>query len=109
MNKCDLLEKILQCRDAHTPEQYNQMRTELMVLADGLLIRPGRVKNQILFKDYWDTNWEKITPMWVFAFRKAMPLQVRPLKRGCPYKPLSGSEMRETTFCLLRLKLRLFI
>ena len=84
MNKYDLLEKILQCRDAHTPEQYNHRRVELMVLTDGLLIRPGRVKNEVLFKDYWDTNWEKITPMWVFAFRKGMPLQVSTMKRGYP-------------------------
>ena len=47
-----------------------------MDVADGLLIRPGRVKNEVSFKDYWDTNWEKIIPMWVFAFRKEMPLQV---------------------------------
>ena len=84
VNKYDLLEKILQCRDAHTPEQYNHRRVELMVLTDGLLIRPGRVKNEVLFKDYWDTNWEKITPMWVFAFRKGMPLQVSTMKRGYP-------------------------
>ena len=86
VNKSDLLEKIIECRDSHTPEQYNQNREELMVLADGLLIRPGRVKNEVLFKDYWDTNWEKIIPMWVFAFRKRMPLQVSKIKKGAIHK-----------------------
>ena len=47
-----------------------------MYVAEGLCIRPGRVKHAVPFKDYWDTNWETIIPMWVLAFRKEMPLQV---------------------------------
>ena len=82
VDKSSLLAKIIQCRDANTPEIYNQKRAELMAEADGLSIRPGRVKHSVLFKAYWDTNWEKITPMWVFAFRKDMPLQVRKIISG---------------------------
>ena len=76
MDKADLMDRIVQCRDSHTPEIYREQREALMYVAEGLCIRPGRVKHAVPFKDYWDTNWETIIPMWVLAFRKEMPLQV---------------------------------
>ena len=47
-----------------------------MLLTEGLQIRPGRVKHEVSFRQYYDTNWQGITPMWVLAFRKKLPLQV---------------------------------
>ena len=70
------MENVLACRDSHTWEQYNTNREALMALTDGLMIRPGRVKNEVSFRNYYDVNWECIQPMWVLAFRKKLPLQV---------------------------------
>ena len=71
------MEGVLRCRDSHTPEQYNVNRQELMAMTDGLIVQPGRVKTPVMFKQYYDDNWERITPMWVLAYRKQMPLQVK--------------------------------
>ena len=71
-----LIKSVLQCRDSHTPEQYNANRQELMALTEGLVVQPGRVKVPVTFKQYYDDNWERITPMWILAYRKKMPLQV---------------------------------
>ena len=64
------------CRDSHTSEEYNANRQILMALTDGLMIRPGRVKNEVAFRQYYDINWENIQPMWVLAYQKKLPLQV---------------------------------
>ena len=47
-----------------------------MDITTGLIIRPGRVKNEVSFRQYYDVNWESIQPMWVFVYRKKLPLQV---------------------------------
>ena len=47
-----------------------------MDVTTGLIIRPGRVKNEVSFRQYYDMNWESIQPMWVFVYRKKLPLQV---------------------------------
>ena len=72
-----IVECILQCRDSHTPEQYNERRQNLMTVTSGLIVTPGRAKAPVLFKKYYDDNWERIVPMWVLAYRKKMPLQVK--------------------------------
>ena len=46
-------------------------------MTDGLIVKPGRVKTPVTFKQYYDDNWEPVTPMWVLAYRKQMPLQVK--------------------------------
>ena len=48
-----------------------------MTVTAGLIVKPGRVKAPVLFKKYYDDNWERIVPMWVLAYRKKMPLQVK--------------------------------
>ena len=47
-----------------------------MLLTEDLWIRPGRVKHEVTFRQYYDANGEAITPMWVLALRKKLPLQV---------------------------------
>ena len=56
-----------------------------MDVTTGLIIRPGRVKNEVSFRQYYDVNWESIQPMWVFVYRKKLPLQVNemPAKHLC--------------------------
>ena len=76
MNKDEIMKQILKCRDSHTPEMYNTNREDLMLVTEGLRIRPGRVKNDVPFRQYFDINWQSLTPMWVLAFRKQLPLQV---------------------------------
>ena len=76
VQKSRILKMILSCRDSHTPAQYNGHRQTLMQLTQGLYIRPGRVKHEVSFGQYYNTNWESITPMWVLAFCKKLPLQV---------------------------------
>ena len=44
MDKQELMENILKCRDSHTPEQYNMNRRALMELSNGSIIKPGQVK-----------------------------------------------------------------
>ena len=71
-----ILKKVVACRDSHTQDQYNANREELMEITSGLVIRPGRVKNEVSFRSYYDLNWESIQPMWVLVYRKKLPLQV---------------------------------
>ena len=76
VDKLLIMERVLACRDSHTSEQYNGCRRDLMELTDGLMIRPGRVKHEVSFRNYYEVNWESIQPMWVLAYRKRFPLQV---------------------------------
>ena len=76
VDKVLILKMVMACRDSHTSEQYNANRRILMELTDGLMIKPGRVKHEVTFRQYYDINWENIQPMWVLAFRKKLPLQV---------------------------------
>ena len=75
VDKKMLQDSVVQCRDSHSPEQYNVNRQELMALSEGLIVKPGQVKNPVSFRQYYDDNWERITPMWILAYRKKMPLQ----------------------------------
>ena len=76
VNKAAIINLVMQCRDSHTAEQYNENREQLMRLTVGLLVKPGRVRFEVTFRQYYDTNWESIQPMWVLAYRKKLPLQV---------------------------------
>ena len=76
VEKILILDRVMACRDSHTSEQYNSNREALMELTEGLMIRPGRVKHEVSFRQYYDVNWEGIQPMWILAFRKKWPLQV---------------------------------
>ena len=67
---------IYKCSLSSTEEIYHENRAELFLLADGLQIYPGQVKNSVPFKNYFLSNWENIVPMWVKAYRKDLPLQV---------------------------------
>ena len=76
MDKAAIINLVMQCRDSHTAEQYNEKRERLMRLTVGLLVKPGCVRHEVTFRQYYDTNWESIQPMWVLAYRKKLPLQV---------------------------------
>ena len=77
LNKQDILDAIVACRRAHTKEDYLKCRADLMILTEHLNVRPGRVKNAVTFSQYFLTNWDTVQPMWVYAYRKELPLQVK--------------------------------
>ena len=77
VNKKEIYKAITDCRRAHTRQEYSVYRSLLMVLCGNLNVRPGRVKNPVPFARYFDSNWDNIAPMWVYAFRKELPLQVK--------------------------------
>ena len=77
VNKKEIYKAITDCRKAHTRQEYSVYRSLLMVLCGNLNVRPGRVKNAVPFARYFDSNWDNIAPMWVYAFRKELPLQVK--------------------------------
>ena len=77
MNKKEIYKAINDCRRAHTRQEYSACRSLLMVLCLNLNVRPGRVKNAVSFARYFDSNWDNIAPMWVYAYRKELPLQVK--------------------------------
>ena len=95
VDKPHIMLLLLRCRDSHTHQSYNANREALMEYTNGLWIRPGRVKHEVSFQNYYDVNWEGIQPMWVLAFRKKLPLQVNMLilsvcKPPITYKFVSG-------------------
>ena len=59
-------------------------RAGLMILTESLNVRPGRVKNAVPFSQYFLTNWDRVQPMWVYAYRKELPLQVKRLFKTFP-------------------------
>ena len=85
VDKKMILECITQCRDSHTPEQYNERRQNLMTVTAGLIVTPGRVKAPVLFKKYYDDNWERIVPMWVLAYNSMPSCPVPILLLITPY------------------------
>ena len=76
VDKQELVQAVTQCRVAHTVDQYIDKRVGLMELGVGLYVKPGRTKKAVLFNDYFMDNWEDEAPMWVYAYRKQLPLQV---------------------------------
>ena len=76
MDKHSILEAVITCRTSQTIEDYCLNRAKLMHLAGALNVKPGRVKNSVKFADYFFSNWNSVAPMWVYAYRKQLPLQV---------------------------------
>ena len=52
-------------------------RSQLMIMCQHLNVKPGRVKNAVSFAQYFCNNWDRVAPMWVYAYRKELPLQVK--------------------------------
>ena len=76
VNKQELTEAMTECRMAHTVDQYIDKRCALLDIGVGLYVKPGRTKKAVLFNEYFLGNWDNVAPMWVFAYRKQLPLQV---------------------------------
>ena len=76
VDKHAILEAVITCRTSQTIEDYCLNRATLMHLAGALNVKPGRVKNSVKFADYFFSNWDSVAPMWVYAYRKQLPLQV---------------------------------
>ena len=76
MEKGDLLNAVVDCRLSHTVEDYLKSRAKLLILTETLNVRPGRVKTAVSFASYFLANWDRMAPMWVYAYRKQLPLQV---------------------------------
>ena len=51
-----------------------EKRNELFELTEGLLVKPANTKVPVLFKTYYERNWEPINQMWVYAYRKNLPI-----------------------------------
>ena len=79
MDKKGILDAIIACRTATTKEQYFEKRASLFCLAEKVYVKPGRIKNAVLFTQYFLSNWDSVAPMWVYAYRKRMPLQASDL------------------------------
>ena len=77
VEKQEILKAVTECRRADTKEDYMKSRAQLMILCEHLNIRPGRVKNAVSFAQYFFNNWDRVAPMWVYAYRKELPLQVK--------------------------------
>ena len=77
VEKQEINEMFKSLRDAHSVDDYNERKAKLFSMTEGLLVRPGRVKVPVLFVDYFLKNWEPIKHMWVLAFRKSYPIQVK--------------------------------
>ena len=75
MRKKDIFKKILNVRNSHTLEHYEQRKIELFQITEGLLVRPGRVKEPVSFHFYFDKNWNQCKEMWSYFGRKSYPIQ----------------------------------
>ena len=80
VDKKGILDAIIACRTATTKEQYFEKRASLFRLAEKVYVKPGRIKNAVFFTQYFLSNWDSVAPMWVYAYRKRMPLQVSDYK-----------------------------
>ena len=67
---------VVACRKSHTSEQYYGNRASLMRMTKDLIVKPGRTKNAVTFPQYYLANWDPIAPMWVYAHRRTLRLQV---------------------------------
>ena len=76
VGKEELISAVTECRKAHTVGQYIDKKSALLDLGVGLYVKPGRTKKAVLFNEYFLGNWDNVAPMWVFAYRKQLPLQV---------------------------------
>ena len=74
--KEDILAAVVACRKSHTSEQYYGNRASLMRMTKDLIVKPGRTKNAVTFPQYYLANWDPIVPMWVYAHRRTLRLQV---------------------------------
>jgi hypothetical protein len=77
VNKMEILKSVTSCRRAHTKDEYMVCRAKLMIQTEGLNVKPGRIKTAVTFAHYFLSNWDLVAPMWVFAYRKELPLQVK--------------------------------
>lgn len=76
VDKQGLIKAVTACRMTHTVGQYIDKKTDLLDLGEGVYVKPGRTKKAVLFNEYFLGNWDNVAPMWVFAYRKQLPLQV---------------------------------
>jgi hypothetical protein len=75
-DKKEILKAVVACRRSHTIAEYLEKRCQLMLLTQALYVKPGYTKDPVLFAQYFLSNWDIIAPMWVYAYRKQLPLQV---------------------------------
>ena len=70
--KKEIFKKILCVRNSHTLEHR---KIELFQSTEGLLVRPGRVKEAVSFEFYFNKNWNDCKEMWSYFGRKSYPIQ----------------------------------
>ena len=76
VDKKSLLNAIISCRKSHNKEDYLKNRAALMRLGGELNVKPGQTKKFVKFSQYFFCNWDCVAPMWVYSYRKQLPLQV---------------------------------
>ena len=59
-------------RKSQTEQQYLENEQMLLNKTSTLVVRPGNVKKNQWFKDYYLKNWKSCSEKWVWAYRKKL-------------------------------------